>query len=224
MPSTPWSVIYNKLPPETRARIEVRNRLLTEALERYRAEKELKAETEQAPDDVPRASRSRPRTGAKRKRVECFGHGVLNAGPRYRTAWQDVWLRWKGADRKVYRAAPCLQSYEEAMFNLLSAEADLESELDPQQRVRREENAAAHRATIACLDARQYHDSEGPCSDVSTWAKFVDRPEAERMLAHLLEAHYGVRNPKFVWRRGKRMRKHGPVTAHSFMSEDDMSS
>jgi hypothetical protein len=224
MPSTPWSVIYNKLPAETRARIEASNKLLTEALQRYRAEQELKAESAQESDDVRRRSRARPRTGAKRKRVECFGHGVLNAGPRYRTAWQDVWLRWKGADRKAYRASPCLQSYEEAMFNLLSAEAELQCETDAQKRVRLEEDVAARRATIACLDAREYHATDGPCSDVSTWTRFVDRPEAERMLAYLLEANYGVRNPKFVWRRGKRMRKHGPVTAHSFMPGDDTAS
>ena len=222
MPSTPWSVIYNQLSPQRRAHIEARNKALTKALERYAAEREGSPEASSAPEVVRSAPRARPRIGSRRKRVQCFGHGVLNEGPHYRTAWQDVWLRWKGSDRKVCRAAPCVLSYNKAMFDLLSAQADLQCETEPEERARLEADVAERQATVACLDAHRYHATDGPWANVTTWAMSIDRAEAERMLAHLLEAHYGVRNPKFVWRRHKS--KHGPVVAHSFMPEGDTES
>lgn len=222
MPSTPWSVLYNKLPPETRARIQARNRVLTELLERYAEERDASPESEPAPDGAGHHRRVRLLTARrKRKRVQCFGHGVLNAGPHYRTAWQDVWLRWKGSDRKVHRSAPCVLSYHEAVFDKLSAEADLTCEADSAERARLEEHLAEHQAAVAQLDAHEYHieNVNGPCPNVKTWAPYIDRAEAERMLAHLMEVRFGVKHPKFVWRRHKG--RHGPVIQHSFMPDDN---
>lgn len=221
MPSRPWSELYNQIPPERRAAIEARNRVLTRLLERFAEEREEAAESAPVPDAASRCRRlTRRPGGGKRKRVHCFGHGVLNAGARYRTAWQDVWLRWKGSDRKWYGSAPCVLSYPEAVFDKLSAEADATCETDPVKRPRREEYLAHHQAAIAQLDAHEYHieNANPDCPNVKTWAPYIDRAEAERMLAHLLEVRFGVKHPKFVWRRHKS--KYGPVIQHSFMPGD----
>ena len=213
MPTTPCADLRSGLPPEARARTDARNTLLSELLERSAAE-------HRPPDASPLPAmectrrRVRQRTAAKRKRVQCFGHGVLNAGPHYRAAWQDVWLRWKGSDRKVYRAAPCLLSCNEAVFDWLSVEADLQCETAPEERTRLGKEVAEARATMAWLETNQYHIADGPFPDVRTWVTSINRAEAERMLSHLLDVRFGVKNPKFVWRRIGR--DAAPVLAHSF--------
>lgn len=164
---------------------------------------------------------------AKQKRIRCFCHGPIAAGPQYKSPWEDVWLRWKGKPgRRVYHAAPCL-----------SCSAEIQPELDSHQRIRdRDEKADPVKNLVTGLDLPEvtkeeraswyleddarlrtaqktletqpyYVDPPWPGKEakhleqVYTNAKGIDRAEAERMLAFYLAEVFGIKNPKFVWAR-----------------------
>jgi hypothetical protein len=133
---------------------------------------------------------------AKQKRVLCYSHGALAAGPHYQTHWEDVWLKWSGKPgQRIYRAAP-----------MIATRADLEAELwinRESQRKRPEhdygDEIRSDEALLAELDRGPYARNDWDCPSVYTNAAAIDRAEAERMLAWFMESAHGVRNPKFVW-------------------------
>lgn len=135
-----------------------------------------------------------------KKRIICRGHGPLNAGPHYRTVWDDVWLSWKGKPgRRTYRAAPCLMT-----------EVDLDQEIvSTQELILKYPDIdwadELHRLlTIkSALAVSPYvTDMHGRFPDTWTRAEYIDRAEAERMLRHMLACRYHVTGPvKFIWRK-----------------------
>jgi len=178
---------------------------------------------------------------AKQKRIRCFGHGPIFAGPQYKSPWEDVWLRWKGKPgRTVYRAGPCLECSAEIQpdLDIHQQIRDRDDELDevptrdladsnepeviPLRRAldlpkttKAEraswylEDDARLRAAQKALETQPYYvDPPWPGQDehletVYTNAKGIDRAEAERMLAFYLAEVFGIKVPKFVWRRAK---------------------
>ena len=152
----------------------------------------------------------------KQKRVRCFGHGLLHMGPHYHTPWEDVWLRWKGSDRKVYRAAPCLISANDVRGTLEASQQMLILEPTSKYREYYEEDIKKAQEMLAYLEEHPYHVKVDGFPDVTTRAPLIDRAEAECMLRHLLEVRYGVTNPKFVWEKPDRT--FGPILPHSFAS------
>lgn len=133
----------------------------------------------------------------QRKHVIAVCHGPIAFGPHYKSPWEDVWLRWKGKPgRRRYCSAPTLICRAELV-------ADLE-----RHRERRKSRAKSCAADLAhdeailhALEASPYVVDDWDPPNVYTRAVGLDRAEAERMLAFLLERRYGVMSPKFEWKK-----------------------
>jgi hypothetical protein len=140
---------------------------------------------------------------AQRKVVRCFGHGVIHAGPHYQTHWQDVWLRWKGKPgQKVYRAAPCIVTRADLEADLVTDEVWAANYPEGHSfKENCKKQVEYTKRMLAILDTQPFARDDYDCPNVYTNAEFIDRAEAERMLAwYLLDAH-GVKNPKFDWEK-----------------------
>lgn len=136
---------------------------------------------------------------SKRKHIQAICHGPIAFGQNYKSPWEDVWLRWKGKPgRKRYYLGPTLCCHAELVADL---------QMDEELQVKHpdcdwSEDIARHRASLALLEHDEFSfDADGKCPDIYTKAKGINRREAERMLAFMLERRFGIRNPKFDWRK-----------------------
>lgn len=177
------------------------------------------------------------------KRIRCYCHGPIAFGSRYKSPWEDVWLKWKGKPgRAVYRAAPTLMCRQEIVADMemhehiradrqghkmslgpsngFSSEAQWthselsEAEWQEKQSRYRDDDEECH-GLLAQLDRQQFViNGAGSLASVYTNANGIDRAEAERMLAYFLRDQYDIHNPKFVW--DKPDRELGAIMPHSF--------
>lgn len=135
------------------------------------------------------------------KRVRCLGHGPIFAGSHYRSGWEDVWLRWKGKPgRTIYRAAPCLISSGDLRGEIESCRWMLERHPGKYDR-HYQQDIAANEAILARLTEAPYWADDADCPNVYTRTDYIDRAEAERMIAWFLADRYGVKRPKLDWQR-----------------------
>lgn len=133
----------------------------------------------------------------QRKHVIAICYGPIAFGPRYKSPWEDVWLRWKGKPgRRCYYSAPTLVCRAELVADLA------------RHRERRKKRPKSNPTDIAydeailqALEDSPYAVDDWDPPNVYTCAIGLDRAEAERMLAFLLEHRYGVMNPKFKWKK-----------------------
>lgn len=133
----------------------------------------------------------------QRKHVMAICYGPIAFGPHYKSPWEDVWLRWKGKPgRRRYYTAPTLICRAELI-------ADLERHRERQKkRPKLYVTDIAHdEAILRALECSPHAVDDWDPPNVCTRAIGIDRAEAERMLAFLLERRYGVLNPKFEWKR-----------------------
>jgi hypothetical protein len=138
-----------------------------------------------------------------RKRIDVEGWGPLAAGPHHPTTWDDVWISWKGRPgRPRTTLAPTLVGFDEFESQEAIARAD------PLYA----DEAAGHVRIRQQLETAPYviDDIEPP--NIYARKATIDRAEAERMLAFLLEQRYGIRNPKFRWKSRARGWRLTPVT------------
>jgi hypothetical protein len=129
-----------------------------------------------------------------RKRIVVEGYGPLATGPHQVTNWDDVWISWKRRPgRPRTQLAPTLVGFAE-----FRAQEEL-SRQDPADQGSVESNARIRRELEAAPASVVIDEVEPP--NVYTRAETIDRAEAERMLACLMERRYGIRHPKFRWQR-----------------------
>jgi hypothetical protein len=134
-----------------------------------------------------------------KKHICAICHGLIAVGREYKSPWEDVWLRWKGRPGRVFKAAPCLVCRAELLADLEMARQghaehpEFNYDVDIQN----------YEALLATLEHAPYARDDYEYPNIYTHAFGIDRAEAERMLAWFLEDKYGVKNPKFIWKRPK---------------------
>lgn len=129
----------------------------------------------------------------QRKRVIAICYGPIAFGPHYKSPWEDVWLRWKGKPgRRCYHSAPTLIWRAELL-------ADVKRHRERQKKRPKwyADDIAHDEAMLYVLEDSPYAVDDWNPPNVYTRAIGMDRAEAERMLAFLLERGYAVLNPKF---------------------------
>jgi len=133
----------------------------------------------------------------QKKHVVTTCHGPIAFGPRYKSPWEDVWLQWKGKPgRRRYYSSPTLVCRAELVVDL-----ERNRELLTQQGEMYATDVAHDEAMLDALERAPNAVDDWDPPNVYTRAVGIDRAEAERMLAFLLERRYGVLNPKFDWKR-----------------------
>ncbi len=146
---------------------------------------------------------------AKQKRVRCFGHSPLNLGPHYTVSWDDVWLRWVSKPGKtIQRLGPCLCSLTDAMAEIdentwvLTHAPDLVAKYGReyyQEELNSARDLVRRIKDEGLICVAKSTDDRLPI--LYTSARVIDRAEAERMLAWWLSVAYGVKRPKFQWKK-----------------------
>lgn len=141
---------------------------------------------------------------AQQKRVRVFGHGVLHAGPQYKTAWEDVWLWWKGKPgRRTYRLGPCVSSKADILGQIDSSREFIAKFPDTPHMKTFVEEIQEGEEILRQLEASPdglWEDGRVGIPNVYTTKMWLDRAEVNRMLTWLLARRYGITNPpKFVW-------------------------
>jgi hypothetical protein len=63
------------------------------------------------------------------------------------------------------------------------------------------DSIATLKAALSTLEHAPYARDDSEYPNIYTRAMGIDRAEAERMLAWFLEEKYGVKHPKFLWKR-----------------------
>lgn len=137
----------------------------------------------------------------RQKRVVCRGHCPIFVEPDYPQPWADVWVRFKGRPGKVFTFGPTLVTKRELEVDLmLDEQVQAEHpEFDYSEEINDNRKA---------LDGLAADDIVvGPVSpygtpSIYTTKDFIDRREAERMLAKFIGT-FGYRNLKFIWKRPK---------------------
>jgi hypothetical protein len=133
----------------------------------------------------------------QKKRILTICHGPIALGLQYKSPWEDVWLRWKGKPgRRRYSSAPTLVCRAELI-------ADLESDrcLQNKRSAASAGDIEHDKAMLDELECAPYAVDDWDPPNVYTRANGINRAEAERMLAFLLERRYKVLNPKFEWKK-----------------------
>lgn len=143
---------------------------------------------------------------ASRKRIRLACHGVLSAGPQYKTPWEDIWMQWKGKPgRRTYYAAPMLGCAAELRGDIeISMEAAIRH---PDLKANFEQDIAVDMALLKDLETQEFTDDsrfypghDRPAlANVYVEADGIDRALATRMLEFYLAKYYQVRNPKLKW-------------------------
>lgn len=133
----------------------------------------------------------------QRKHVIAVCHGPIAFGPHYKSPWEDVWLRWKGKPgRRRYYSAPTLICRAE-----LVADLEWHHRLPKKGAQLQSSDTAHNEAMLQALERSPHVVDDWDPPNVYTRAVGIDRAEAERMLAFLLECRHGVLNPKFEWKK-----------------------
>ena len=131
----------------------------------------------------------------QRKRILAICYGPIAFGPHYRSPWEDVWIRWKAKPgRRLYYVAPTLICRAELL-------ADLKRTRERHRKRPRLQDITHDEAMLAALDVSPHAADDYDPPNVYTRATGINRAEAERMLAFLLERQYGIKHPKFEWKK-----------------------
>lgn len=133
----------------------------------------------------------------KKITVDCYG--PIAVGRKYQSPWEDVWLSWKAKPgRKKYYLAPCLIGKIDAEQ---SHELNLECvKIHPDTNWTEEIEQSKAAVEATSLGKIFIADPESAIPNVYTPKDFIDRAEAEKMIACLMKLH-GVKNIKCVWRK-----------------------
>ena len=137
------------------------------------------------------------------------------ADPGYRQPWADVWVTFSGKPgRRRYEFAPTLLSRPELDLDLSNAKDEANSSSEYSGHIARLEKIVA-----VLRSQRVYVDPAYPnpyYPNVYTAAPWIDRSEAEAMLAYFLRA-LGIPRVKFAWQK-----QQGPlITPASFAPAAD---
>ena len=134
-----------------------------------------------------------------RKRIHVTCHSAFAVYPKAAEPWADVWLAWKERPgRACRRTGPTLcgkanLEWDMQITNDCIAKHGPEDHAEGQEYERRI-LAAVEADGIATLDTEN-------CPNIYTARPYIDRSEAEKMLAWWLARAHSIRNPKFIWRR-----------------------
>lgn len=79
--------------------------------------------------------------------------------------------------------------------------ADLERTRERHRKRPRLEDITHDEAMLAALEVSPHAADDYDPPNVYTRARSINRAEAERMLAFLLERQHGIKNPKFEWKK-----------------------
>lgn len=136
---------------------------------------------------------------SKRKRVRVTCHSPFAVYPEAEEPWTDVWLAWKERPgRACRRAGPTLCGRSNLEWDMEATASCIEKHgpegFDEDRDYERRILAAIEADGIATLDTEN-------CPNIYTSRPYIDRAEAERMLAWWLARSHGIHNPRFDWRR-----------------------
>lgn len=135
------------------------------------------------------------------KKITVASYGPIAVSSKYESPWEDVYLSWTAKPgRKKYRIAPCLCS---------KSEAEREHRINLKCRAENPEmdwSDDINHSTLA-LEAIALKGIyiDGPDSDIPNVyspAEFIDRIEAERMIAEVMKLH-GFNSIRCKWKRPK---------------------
>jgi len=138
---------------------------------------------------------------SKVKKITVDCHGPIAVSKKYQSPWEDVWLSWTGKPgRKKYYLAPCLISkpYAESEheWNLKYSK----EHPDPFW----EEELKQYVIILKTLESNEIYieDINDDISSIYTQKDFIDRNEAEKMIAFFMKLH-GFNAIRCKWNRPK---------------------
>ena len=135
------------------------------------------------------------------KKIVCKCHEPIGISKKYKQPWSDVYISWTDKPgRKKYRLAPCLVSKP-------FAEADLKTNLEIQEKYKSldfQTDIDECRSAIDWLENFDIcvHNPNNSFPNIYTSKDYIDRHEAEKMIAELMK-FYGYQNIKCKWKRVK---------------------
>jgi hypothetical protein len=135
----------------------------------------------------------------KKITVSCSGPIALS--PKNQSPWEDVWLYWTGKPgRKRYCLGPwlCSKSHTEREYkSCLAFQAD-NHDLDYSEEIKQ------YGTALEAIRLGNIHieDPNGKMPNIYTPAEFIDRVEAERLIAFLMKLH-GFENIHCKWLKPK---------------------
>jgi hypothetical protein len=136
-----------------------------------------------------------------RRIIRCKGHSILNDNATDKVPWADVWVSWVTEQRgkREYYGPTLIGAYD------LRGELRLERELAAEHPKDRSFAAQARRYARVLEAFRngkrfeiEHHRKNKGYPTLYTSEEFIDRGEAERMLAYFLKRK-GIDDPVFRW-------------------------
>lgn len=163
--------------------------------------------------------------GNRYKHIQVRCYEPLAVDKSVTQGWSDVWLRWKGKPKEVYTAAPTLVGRYELHNDMYLAKqptpsvefvdgengtelkfgppVDMSTDTEELERLQRideylnlypfflDESTSKRKSDLRTLPT------------IYTQTEWINRAHAEGMLAYWFSFAYGIRNPKFIWKKPK---------------------
>ena len=137
------------------------------------------------------------------KKITIKCSGPIAASKKYQSPWEDVWLSWTGKPgRTRYYCAPCLASKTEA---LSEHEINLECKKKYPENHWDEEIKESQNTLEEIASGKIYIADASDIPNIYSPKDYIDRAEAEKMIALVMYEVYGFDKIRCKWDRLKFM-------------------